>query len=251
MNFAFSYTQPILLILLPCAFAGLWPRRWKRTPWLLLLALVGLVLVTVPAADWFISRPLESRYRVRPFNATPPPQAIVVLAGSVDPAHFERPYELLGYDTFERCQHGAWLYQKLHAPLLLCGGLQPSTGPAAAAMRRFMVAQGIPDAMIWTEEKSRNTYENALYGAEILRSHQVSRVALVVEAKGMLRAEACFRKQAIDVIPAPSRFRELGPWPDEILPSWHAVRNNEDTLHESLGLLWYWMHGYIDRPTWR
>jgi uncharacterized SAM-binding protein YcdF (DUF218 family) len=99
--------------------------------------------------------------------------------------------------------------------------------------------------MIWTEENSRNTYENALFGSRILREHGVHRVALVVDAQSMPRARACFRKQGIDAIPAPSHFREFGTSWQEFLPTWKAIRRNEGTLHESLGLLWYWLRGYV------
>ena len=57
--------------------------------------------------------------------------------------------------------------------------------------------------MIWTEERSRSTHENAVFGAEILRQHEIGRIALVIEARSMLRAESCFRKQGITVVAAP------------------------------------------------
>jgi hypothetical protein len=30
-----------------------------------------------------------------------------------------------------------------------------------------------------------------------------------------------------------------------LLPSWQAIRANSETVHEALGLLWYWHKGYI------
>lgn len=112
-------------------------------------------------------------------------------------------------------------------------------------MREALLTAGVPDSSIWTEERSRSTYDNALYGAEVLRRHGVARIALVVEAQSMLRAAACFRKQGIAVVPAPSDFRQLGATSDEVFLSWKAVRRNETTLHEALGLLWYKLHGWI------
>jgi uncharacterized SAM-binding protein YcdF (DUF218 family) len=112
-------------------------------------------------------------------------------------------------------------------------------------MRELLVASGGPDLRIWTEERSRSTYENALYGASILRLHGISRIALVVEAQSMVRAAACFRKQGIVVVPAPSDFREFGPLVDEALPSWKAIERNEITAHEVLGLLWYRIRGWV------
>ena len=100
--------------------------------------------------------------------------------------------------------------------------------------------------MIWTEERSRNTHENAVYGAEILRKHGIGRIALVVDAQSMPRAAACFRKQGIEVVPAPCEFRVFGqPLSDEFFPRWDAIRRNERTLHEALGFGWYWLRGWI------
>ena len=98
--------------------------------------------------------------------------------------------------------------------------------------------------MIWTEEESNSTYENGRFSATILRRRKINRVALVVDARSMPRAAAVLEKQEIHVAPAPSRIRQ---WDGarELLPSWEAVRGNEDTLHETLGYLWYKLHGWI------
>ena len=82
--------------------------------------------------------------------------------------------------------------------------------PTSTAMREMLEREGIPETTIWTEERSRSTHENAAYGAEVLRSHGISTIALVVEAQSMLGAEACFRKQGITVVPAASGYREWG-----------------------------------------
>jgi uncharacterized SAM-binding protein YcdF (DUF218 family) len=112
-------------------------------------------------------------------------------------------------------------------------------------MRVLLQQAGVPDEKIWTEERSRTTHENALFGAEVLRRHAITAIALVVDASSMLRAEACFRKAGITVVAAPSEFREFGPLRGELLPNWEAIRRNEITLHESLGLAWYWLHNWI------
>src|ERR1017187_1414482 len=117
--------------------------------------------------------------------------------------------------------------------------------PTSTAMREMLEREGIPETTIWTEERSRSTHENAAYGAEVLRSHGISTIALVVEAQSMLRAEACFRKQGITVVPAASGYREWGCLSEELIPSWKAIQRNEVTLHEALGLAWYWMRGWI------
>jgi uncharacterized SAM-binding protein YcdF (DUF218 family) len=112
-------------------------------------------------------------------------------------------------------------------------------------MREMLERDGIPATLIWTEERSRSTHENALCGAEVLRNHGIGTIALVVEAQSMLRAAASFRKQGIEVVSAASGYREWGPLSEELIPSWTAIQRNEITLHETLGLAWYWMRGWI------
>jgi len=112
-------------------------------------------------------------------------------------------------------------------------------------MRRILESEGIPPSMIWIEDRSGTTHENAVYGSEILRQHGISRIALVVDARSMARAAASFRKQGIDVVPAPFRFYNLDLSFEDVLPTWRAIQTNGETAHELVGLLWYWLRGWI------
>jgi uncharacterized SAM-binding protein YcdF (DUF218 family) len=105
--------------------------------------------------------------------------------------------------------------------------------------------KGVPEWFIWTEERSTSTHQNALFGAEILKRHGIRRVALVVDARSMPRAEACFRKQGITVAPAPSFFTHLERNTDDFLPGWSAIRRSEGALHETLSLAWYCLRGWM------
>jgi len=242
MNPGITYTEPILAICFLLAVLG-WVRLRRGRYGALVAAFLLLFLASWPPADWLFSRPLEARYPIRPF-ASEPIEAIVVLAASVEPAHYERPFVLPGPGTVERCAYAAWIHQRLpNLPVLACGGGTPL--PASRAMAELLREKGIPESLIWTEERSTSTYQNALFGAQALKSHGIRRVALVVDAKSMPRAEACFRKQGITVAPAPSSFTQLGRNTDDLLPGWSAIRRNEETLHETLGLAWYWLRGWI------
>lgn len=117
--------------------------------------------------------------------------------------------------------------------------------PFSATMRRLLERAGVPDSMVWTEDRSRSTHENAAYGAQILRERGIGQIILVAEAQDMLRAERCFRKEGLIVAPAPFAFRRFGSASEELIPSWKAVDRNERTLHETLGLGWYWLRGWI------
>jgi uncharacterized SAM-binding protein YcdF (DUF218 family) len=245
-----TYTQPLLLVFLAIATIGLlWSPRsnGKR---LVIAGVAGIFLTSWPPADWLFSRPLEGQYPVRPFKPASPPQAIVVLGETVQPPQFEEPYPLAGSGTYRRCEYAAWIYRRYGPlPVLVSGGRTSQAGPpVSSTMRELLLSDGIPENMIWTEDRSRSTYENAVFSTSILRARGVSRVALVVDATSMTRAAGCFRKLRIDVLPAPCNFHTLeswASWQDDLLPNWRAVRRNEDTLHEAVGLVWYRIQGRI------
>ncbi len=242
-----SYTQPLLFLFLIVAAVGLVrvPRRNGR--WLAGLGLAGLFVVSWPPADWLFSRPLEAQYPARPFSPVAAPQALVVFGEGVEPPKREEPYAVPGTNTYRRCEHAAWIYDHYGPmPIVVSGGRTSKRYPTVAeTMSELLRRRGIPESMIWMEDQSHSTYENAVYSTTILREHGVSRVALIVDVVSMTRAAACLRKLGIDVLPAPCDFRSFGPLQDELLPNWIAVRRNEDTLHEVLGLAWYKIQGRI------
>jgi uncharacterized SAM-binding protein YcdF (DUF218 family) len=149
-------------------------------------------------------------------------------------------------DTYQRLQHGIWLFKNWKSlPILVCGGTLGEQEPYSVTMKRVLESEGIPSDRIWVEDRSRSTHENAMYGSIILRDHGISRIALVVEASSMPRAAASFRKEGITVVPAPIRFTRLDRSFIDVFPSWQAIALNGETLHELVGLAWYWFRGWI------
>jgi uncharacterized SAM-binding protein YcdF (DUF218 family) len=239
-----TYTQPLLLMSVALVMTGLAYQRSPRGRLLGWCGVAALLLISWPFADWLLARPLEGRYPVRPFQLPPGVEAIVVLGSAVAPPQYERPYPLPDKMTFDRCAQAAWIYHRWGPlPVLACEGR--SFPPRPSAMHDLLRQQEIPDDMIWVEGRSRSTHENAVFSAAILRAHHVTRLVLVTDAQSMPRAAACFRKEGMAVTEAPCDLRTLGPWREELLPHWHAIRRNEITLHESLGLAWYWFRGWI------
>ena len=238
-----TYAQPLLLICVAVALWGLLTVRSCKGKHAALCGVLGLLLISWPPADMLLGLLLEARYVTGPFQPPPDLQALVVLASGVQEGRYERPYPLPDSDTFNRCEHAAWIYRRWGPlPVLACEGRYP---PSGGVMRELLQRAGVAEDMIWPEVQSRSTHENAMYGARILREHGVKLIALVVDAQSMLRAAACFRKEGIEVTPAPSEFRTIGPLRDEILPNWRAIRRNENTLHEMLGLAWYRLRGWV------
>jgi len=244
-----TYTEPLTLLFLLVVAGGLYGLRHSRRTiswWVAVCGFLGLAALTWSPAAALVARPLVGRYpnTMRPAGDA---EAIVVLAGGVNYPTKERPYALVGRDTYRRVMHAAWLFHNWKPlPILAAGGPQSRGAEAASViMRRMLEQQGVPTSQVWTEEESRSTYENALYSARLLRRQGVHRIALVVEADSMLRAEKCFRKQGLDLTPAPCLFRDTPEGAEGWIPGWQGIYRQEILLHEGIGLIWYWLRGRI------
>ena len=194
---------------------------------------------------WLVALPLEAGYAQDPVLPEPA-EAIVILSGAVHKPTPNRPYSLAAQDTYERVQHGVWLFKHWKSlPILVCGGAFGKEEPYSFTMQRMLQSEGIPAASIWVEDRSRSTHESATYGSKMLREHGVSHIALVVEASSMPRAAAAFRKSGMTVVPAPIRFTELSRDLTDLFPNSQAIALNGETFHEYLGLVWYRLRGWI------
>jgi uncharacterized SAM-binding protein YcdF (DUF218 family) len=175
--------------------------------------------------------------------------AIVVLSGGV-----HRPFPplnepVLGEETYERCLSAAQVHRQWsHLPLLASGGSPvPGLAPFSEAMRSELLRHGVPVDLIWTETRSRSTYENAVYTTELLRLQRISTIVLVTSASHMRRAVGTFRKQGLQVRPAPCDLHfpdRLRPR-DFLWPNWRAASLNDELMHELLGIVWYRLRARI------
>jgi uncharacterized SAM-binding protein YcdF (DUF218 family) len=97
---------------------------------------------------------------------------------------------------------------------------------------------GVP--VRWTESASRDTRENAVNSARILRDAGVRKVLLVSHAIHLPRAQAEFEAAGMEVIPAPTAFLH-GPYSSEMVlakfPSANSAYAGWLATHEWLGNL--------------
>jgi uncharacterized SAM-binding protein YcdF (DUF218 family) len=245
-----TYIQPLFLASLLLVVAVL-SHRWRsgklQKPMALFLALGAVFVVAWPPAAQVATRLIEARYPPRAYPAEDA-QAIVVLASAVFAGCPPVPIPMLGSGTYERCQYTAWLHGHWRSlPVLASGGTgDPDVPPYASVMRDALEREGVPAAAIWLETKSHSTHESAVYAAQLLRQKGIRKIVLVTEAYHMPRAAACFRKEGLIVIPAACGYRSYhGLYAGELWPGWEAIAWNEDALHESVGLVWYWIRGWI------
>lgn len=238
-----------LLLLIVFAVARYW-RAPNRKPRLLAVSILLLFLFSWPPAAWLTLQPFERLYPPRKFPIGEA-QAIVVLASSIYYPHVPGlPAPRVGNDTYERCEYAAFLHKKWRPlPVLLSGGGGEPNQPAyASTMKDALLKEGVPESAIWWEVQSRSTHENAVYSAQFLRNKGITHIVLVTDAYHMLRAEKSFRNQGVVVVPAACGHRASRPLfngIDTLLPGWEAIAFHEDVGHEWVGLVWYWLRGWI------
>lgn len=136
---------------------------------------------------------------------------------------------------------------------ILSGGSSSVTGrtkPEATYVRPVLLEFGIPDSAIVVEEKSRNTHENALNTAVILKKMNVKgEVLLVTSAFHMRRSRAVFKKAGIVANPYPVHYiSDYGRGyflPDWFMPSSEALFRFDMLIKELVGYAVYDITGKL------
>ena len=207
---------------------------------LILGGLLLLLIASLPATSWLAYTLLESD---PPLNqvalASTDAKAIVILGGGRYPG-YEYNKETVSLPALERLRYGTWLHQQTGLPILVTGG--SVLGEAASEAR--LMAQTLTSSFSahpqWVEEKSRNTWENALFSWQMLQKQNIKHILLVTHAAHMQRSIISFQRQGFMVPPAPLGFKSKGPLtPLHFLPSAYALYKLQAACHEWIGRAWY------------
>ena len=253
----FVYPLGLGCILLIVVLAAEKHRKLRRG--LLIFALIVLWLGSNRWISFGLARSLE--WRDLPPETTPQADVIVVLGGGTESADYPRQMTEVN-SAGDRVLYAAELYQDGAAPAILVSGGNLDFSSArgttpAEEMTELLLLIGVPETAIWQQSNSQNTYEDALYSAQMLKEKQITEVILVTSAMHMPRAKALFEKQGIDVIAAPTDFTvtqqnwdsvfhpTFGEGLINLLPNTGALGLTTSVLKEYLGMLIYSLRGWI------
>ena len=222
-------------------------------------SLLRLVLVMVFISLWVLSTPalrnwayaeLELRHPPIALSGLPEADAIVVLGGFLrQPLPPRTSFDLTeGSDRFLQALR---LYRAGKAPsIIISGGNLPwlaAVSSEGKLISDLLVELGVSPEAIILDQASRNTRENAVNTAEIMRSQLFRNALLVTSGTHMPRAMAAFRKVGVDVTPATTDI--LTQYPtysgfQDLLPNAHALADLTDVFREHLGLIVYRFRGW-------
>jgi uncharacterized SAM-binding protein YcdF (DUF218 family) len=145
-----------------------------------------------------------------------------------------------------RVLEAARVFEIVHADWIISsGGALPDETPSSEVMRDALVQLGVPPRQILLESDSRDTHDEAVLIAPMLKSRHVRRTILVTSAIHMPRALGTFRAAGVDAIPAP--VREPGASLPAIrrgLPSAAGLLFSSQLAHECIGLAYYRLRGW-------
>ena len=216
--------------LLPLALAAgifcLWKKR-RRCGWTLLgSSATILLLASLTPIPFMLLQAME--------RETSPPEVL--------PADIHGVVLLnVGGDTVKEF---IALSRRYPAAKLAVSGGQGTLAHATEAgeFRLIAAAQGLDPKRLILEDRSRNTYENAVFTHALVRPKPDERWILITTAHHMPRALRVFRKAGWNVIPFPVSYGER---PVNWIQGEAGIRMLETVAYERLALASYWLTGRI------
>ncbi|HBB67540.1 MAG: hypothetical protein A2X28_09885 [Elusimicrobia bacterium GWA2_56_46] len=168
--------------------------------------------------------------------------AVVVLTGGVResvPGLFGE--SALSSVSLERAVEAAGLYRRFKFPIVVTGGAVFSKGSEAAAVKTYLAGLGVPREKIFTEDRARDTGENAVFSKRICDGRGYKKIILLTSAYHMRRAVRSFENAGFgEIVPYPAAYktsRSPRYYYVDFLPGcWENLRL---AAHEYLGLIFY------------
>jgi uncharacterized SAM-binding protein YcdF (DUF218 family) len=248
MEALFWLKQAVKLLVLPAngplllAIAGLIvarrrPVAGRRMTW---TGIAGLLVLSMPIVSASIIAAM----------GTPPPldlakipdaQAIVILGGGIRPYAAEYAGSTLSSVTLERVRFGARVARITGLPVLVSGGALRDT-PSEAALMRDALTNEFHVPVRWTEGRSRNTHENAVKSAAILKANGITRVILVGHSFDFPRSRREFEAAGIGVVAAPIGIPGEGtPSLGDFIPGFNGLQRSYFATYELLANILYFV----------
>ncbi len=222
-------------------------RRWGMRLIAVAVAVYAIgALTPLPNA---LILPLEDVYSRPALKVGETPAGVIVLGGAIDTLTGSARDEIALSEAAERMTAAVALARRFPSTQIVFtggdGALVYASMPESRAARRFFKDMGVDMTRVRFEGRSRNTYENARYTANMLKPAPGQRWLLVTSAFHMPRAARCFRAAGFDVTPWPVDYRTRGTedllrLPPRASEGWHRI---DLAVKEWVGLIAYRLSG--------
>jgi uncharacterized SAM-binding protein YcdF (DUF218 family) len=237
----------LIFVLMFVALILIWRGRRKSglSLFTVCLSLYALVMFG-PLTGWLMV-PLEKRFSVYSNDlAHGPYSGIIILAGAERLTYSSRNNQVSLDGAAERLIEAAKLARIFpDLPIIFCGGGKIDNMLTEVEIaRKFFLEAGIDLKRIRFDDKSYNTYTNAIEAEKLIKDHETEKWLLVTSAFHMPRAVGAYRAANINIQPYPVDYRTELSTPLISYPN--AGRNFyqlDFAVHEWVGLLAYYISG--------
>lgn len=242
--------SPFTWMLITGYFA-LFSKKAKRKK----ISRISFIVITLFFSNTFIYKEVCRQWEVfgTPASKVGNYDVAIVLTGM---AEYNNDLKVLSARRgFDRMVQTLTLYKQHKIKQILITGdngyLTDNNLHEASQMKQLLIGWGVPAEDIITEEKSRNTYENAVETKKIIAPmlHPGFKILLVTSGTHMRRARACFIKTGLqfdtlstDLYTGPKRYYTFE---DFIIPSADALNEWQKLLKEMVGYVAYALTGKI------
>ncbi|HEY8079042.1 MAG TPA: YdcF family protein [Labilithrix sp.] len=222
-------------------------RRWRRRRAFGAAAIVVILVFSSSLVADGMWGALENS-AVSTYDPARTYDAVILLGGVGDEEVWAERKQLALNDNVERLTATNEILRDGHARVAILSGaaMRPGGLSEARELATFLLAWGIGEDRIVLEERARNTRENAVYSAEIVRARGFSRVLVVTSAFHVPRAADCFRAVGLEVDFLPVDYRAHRPHfeLEAMLPRTSALDRSSAAIREIAGRWIYRARGY-------
>jgi len=215
-------------------------KKWK---------ILGIVLFAILTNNWlgYFALHLWESQTIQVENIQEPYEIAIVLGPFMNHKKSILDEELNIYEVNDRLRQSIELYKKGKFKKFLLAG-----NDEIDAAITFLLDEGISSEDILVEDRSSNTYENALFSKQLLtkRANNSKSILLITSAYHMRRAQKCFNAVALNVTPFSVDYmtycaKVWGVSLGEIIPNSSATRKWGVLFREVLSIFYFKLKGYL------
>ncbi len=225
-----------------------WRLGWVRSGFFaVVLAVAWLYVSSTAQFSYYLMGKLEQQFPAPALDEIEQVDAIVLLGGGM--RGDSRSGTLPDLNQYaDRLVHAVYLHNAGKADyILLTGGSAAGARSEARLMADILTVMGVSPESLILEEQSRNTRDNAVNSAQILRERDMHRILLVTSAFHMPRAFTLFDREGLEVMAAPTDFSRViikSTLPGGI-PGVKNLYRTTLALHEIVGYQVYRLRGWL------
>jgi uncharacterized SAM-binding protein YcdF (DUF218 family) len=149
---------------------------------------------------------------------------------------------ILGGDINKRLMSGVILDNQYNIPIIVSGGFTRDWSDISEAQeyKDYLTLAGVDEDKIIIEDRSTNTFENAIYTKDIVEKLGYEKICLITSPLHMKRSVYIFEKYDLEIVPVLSQVYHYEPFKYSFLiPKAKSLKISTNVIMELIGLIYY------------